>query len=1178
MNLSGSISAGYINPQFQWQQSSDNGVTWADISGATPLNTSVSSAPAGTKYRLLAAEQGNIGIGYCRIASNPVALTVYAIPKLTLPTTSAVPLEYCAGTSIDLTDFSSVPASTFSWQLNNTAIGLNQNSVSGQVPVFTAANAGNSPITGTFTVIGSANGCTSQPQTFSVIIHPKPGVSLGTDQILCVGNSATLNASASGGTPGYTYSWDNGLNNNASQTVSPSSTTTYNVTVTDTKGCRATDDIKVTVNQLPTFTALTKTDALCYGQSNGSITVTASGTGPFQYRLDNNAYQNGNTFAVAAGTYTVTIKDANGCTASKTINLNQPNPMTADVTVKNVSCFDGTDGAITVNVNGGKSPYSYSWSDGTTGGNSIVGRPAGTYTVTVKDANGCTTTAKAVVIEPIQISITGNVAHVTCNGAADGKIDITAQSITSIKSYEWKNSKGTIIATSEDVSNLSADTYTVTVTDADGCKLSTNYTVTQPTAISVSATPTNTTCFGGNDGKITASASGGTGTLQYALCSGSNCTGFGANQTSNLFSNLTVGTYRIRATDANGCSTITANISVSQAAQLVASPSNTSPVCAGMNITLSASNAGVGVSYEWTGPNDGIVANTQQFTINNAQVLNAGTYTLRVYTAAGCQNTATTLVKVNSLPNVNAGTDQTVCEGIIVTLNASTSGGSSPYSYTWNNSLGSGALKTTTPSGTTDYIVSVIDANGCIDSDTVRVNVITKPQTFNLTAPNDVTICAGINGIPLTLSGSQTGILYELIKNNLNIGQGKMGTGSALALGNYFGGTYQVKATTNTLPACAVMMTGSVAVNELPPITAELQSLDDTVCIGESMQYTVVTSGGSGTGYTYTWQDGQTGNPRSFTTTEYLLVEVTISDSRGCTLKRAADLRSVKPITIDITTNPNPICAGQQVAINATATGGTGNLKYEWENASTNPSRTVSPNTTTTYNVKVTDLKEGCSTQKSVTVTVNPQPTPFNLTGGGAYCTGSNGVPVGLSGSETGFIYQLKRNGQKVGSTIAGTGAALNFGNQSGVGTYTVGVSSSTVPVCTATMTGNVVVSIKTKPEISATASPSTVCVGKSVNLSATPAIPSALYTWSGPNGFTSSEQKPIISSATTSNNGTYTVIVSLDGCSDTSTMALQVNPTPIASITGPTNLCKDNTITLNGNSGNGTSPYTHNW
>ncbi len=698
VNLNGSISAGYINAQFQWQQSSDNGVTWANISGATALNTSVSSAPAGTKYRLLAAEQGNIGIGYCRIASNPVALTVYAIPKLTLPTTSAVPLEYCAGTSVDLTDFSSVPSSTFTWQLNNTAIGLNQNSDNGQVPIFTATNPGNSPITGTFTVTGSANGCTSQSQTFSVIINPKPNVGLGADQTICVGNTASLNAVANGGTPSYIYSWDNSLNNNASQSVSPSSTTNYNVIVTDTKGCKATDDIKVTVNQPPTFTNLTKTDAICYGQSNGSITVTAGGTGPFQYRLDNNAYQSSNTFAVAAGTYTVTIKDANGCTASKTINLNQPNPMTADVTVKNVSCFDGTDGAITVNVNGGKSPYSYSWSDGTTGGNSIVGRPAGTYTVIVTDGNGCTTTAQAVIIEPIQISITGNVTHVTCNGLSNGKIDITAQSITSIKSYEWKNSTGTIIATTEDVSNLSADTYTVTVTDADGCKLSTSYTVTQPTAISVSATPTNTTCFAGNDGKVTVSASGGSGALQYALCSGNNCTNFGANQTSNLFSNLTVGTYRIRAIDANGCSTITANISVSQAAQLVASPSNTSPVCAGTSVTLSAANAGVGVSYEWTGPNGGIVANMQQFTINNAQAVNAGTYTLRVYTADGCQNTATTIVKINPLPDVNAGIDQTICEGTTVTLSASTSGGSTPYSYNWNNGLGNGFSKTTTPS------------------------------------------------------------------------------------------------------------------------------------------------------------------------------------------------------------------------------------------------------------------------------------------------------------------------------------------------------------------------------------------------------------------------------------------------------------------------------------------------
>ncbi len=895
VNLNGSISPGYINPQFQWQQSSDNGSTWSDIVGATSLNTSVASAPAGTKYRLLAAEQGNIGIGYCRIASSPVALTVYAFPKLTLPTTSTTPLEYCVGTSIDLTDFSSTPTSTFTWQLNNTAIGLNQTNGTGQVPVFTATNMGNSPITGTFTVSGSANGCTSQSQTFSVVIKPKPIVTLGADQAICVGNSVNLTAVASGGTPSYTYSWDNISNNNASQTVSPSATTIYNVTVTDAKGCKATDDLKVTVNQAPSFTSLTKTDAICYGQPNGTITVTGSGTAPLQYRLDNNAYQNSNVFnAVAAGTYTVTIKDANGCMASKTVIVNQPNPMSVDVVVKNVSCFNGTDGAITVNVSGGIFPYSYSWSDGTTDTNSILGRPAGTYTLTVKDEKGCTTTTQAVIEEPIQISITGNVVHVTCNGGIDGKIDITAKSITDIKSYEWKNSKGTVIATTEDVEKLTADTYTVTVTDADGCKLITNYTIKEPAAISVSTTVTNTTCFGGNDGKITISASGGTSTLQYALCSGSNCTSFGANQTANLFSNLTIGTYRIRVIDANGCSTITSDITVSQAPQLLAYPSNTSPVCIGSTITLLAASAGTGVNYEWTGPNGGIVANNQQFSINNAQVSNEGIYTLRVYDDSGCQNTATTVVEINAVPNVNAGSDQTVCEGTAVSLSASTSGGTASYTYTWNNGLGIGASKSVTPATTTDYIVSVVDANGCGDSDTIRITVIPKPQVFTLTAPNDLTICAGVDGIPLTLSGSQTGILYELIKDNSNIGQGQIGSGNALSLGNYFGGTYQVKATTNTNPACAVMMTGSVVVNELAPITAELQSLDNNICIGENMQYTVVASGGSGTGYTYTWQDGQTGNPRSFTTDEYLLVEVTITDGRGCSLKRAADLRATK--------------------------------------------------------------------------------------------------------------------------------------------------------------------------------------------------------------------------------------------------------------------------------------------
>lgn len=164
---------------------------------------------------------------------------------------------------------------------------------------------------------------------------------------------------------------------------------------------------------------------------------------------------------------------------------------------------------------------------------------------------------------------------------------------------------------------------------------------------------------------------------------------------------------------------------------------------------------------------------------------------------------------------------------------------------------------------------------------------------------------------------------------------------------------------------------------------------------------------------------------------------------------------------------------------------------------------------------------------------------------------------MGLSGSETGFNYQLKRDGQNIGSVVAGTGAALSFGNQATVGNYTVEVTSNTTPVCKATMSGNVSVSLKTKPEISAAATPSKVCVGKPVALSVTPTIVNATYTWSGPNGFTSSVQNPAIASATASNNGTYSVIVVADGCADTATVALVVNPAPVASITAPQTFVK---------------------
>ena len=1167
--LSGSISSGYTNPQFQWQRSIDNGATWSDIAGATSLNTNVATSAAGTLFRLLAAEQGNIGVGYCRIASNPVPLTVLTTPRITVPANA----EYCAQTVIDLTDFTATPAATFNWSLDNSGIGLSSTAGTGQIPIFTAAN-NNSSVTGVFTVTATANGCTSAPQKFSVGVFSRPIANAGLDQTICVGQSATLKATATEGTPTYNFNWNNNLGAGETQTVKPTTTTAYIVTVVDSKGCQSTDDVRITVNSLPVISKITATDAKCNGQANGSLAVTASGATPLQYSLNGGSFSGNNTpSGLSSGTYTVSVKDANGCVASQSAVVNQPGAITVAVEVKNASCFSATDGAVTVNVSGGIAPYTYRWSDGTTNSANIVGRPAGIYVVTVTDANGCTQTGTAIVGEPTQIQLITTNTNVLCNGASTGKIDLTASSKVAIRSYAWSNG-----ATTEDLDNIVAGTYTVTVTDANGCKVSTTVIITQPSVISGNILAKNTTCNGGTDGSVTATGSGGTGSLQYAICSGASCTNFGANQSSGVFGSLAIGTYRVRISDANGCMFFTDNATVSQPAALVATPQNNTPICEGSTLTLSATNAGTGLSYEWTGPN-GYNATGQSVSRNKATADMAGTYLLTVRDGNGCFSAAKTEVTINTLPKVDAGKDQVVCVGSSVTLNALASGGAGGYNYAWDNALGAGATKTFTANAAAQYIVTATDKNNCQAIDTVKVSVIEKPNIFTLSTSANTTICAGSDGVPLRLSGSESGVIYELIKNEVNIGQAVVGTGAAIGLGNQFGGTYQIKATTNTNPACTADMTGSVVVNELTPINAEVTATAALVCIGETTTFTITTSGGTGKGYTYTWEDGKTGSPRTFTMTERTIFLVKIADSQGCSTVRQYEVNVVPAIDLKITASPETtICPGDPVSLKANATGASETFKYEWENATTDPSRTVSPNTSTTYIVKATDTVNGCVATKSTTVVVNPSLQIFSVTGGGTFCAGASGLPVGLSGSQTGILYQIKRDGNDVGSAVVGTGTALNFGNQTTPGIYTVEAKSNTMPVCKATMTGNATVATKPRPVVTGNVLPNPVCAGQSVNLSASATTPNAVFTWTGPNGFGAAQQNPTITSASSANAGTYVVVANLDNCRDTARVVLTVRPRPIATITGPYNLCLANTVTLNGNPSGGTGPYTHNW
>lgn len=303
------------------------------------------------------------------------------------------------------------------------------------------------------------------------------------------GSNGSLTVTASSGTANYAYAWSNG----ASTSNSPSNTNTvsgliagsYTVTVTDGSGCTASTSVMVTQPSaiVPTATVTSNYNGAqitCFGATNGSLMASATGgVGGYTYLWSNGTSIANNT-NLAAGSYTVTVTDANGCTATTSAALIQPaviNPsaaVTSNYNGAQISCYGGSDGQINTSASGGTGSYTYLWSNGAITAN-ITSISAGTYGVTVTDANGCTGTGSVTIMQPSAVLPTTSVTNVSCFGGSNGSIDLTVSGGSSGYSYMWSTG-----STSQDISSLSAGTYTVTVTDANGCSAITSAMVTQP--------------------------------------------------------------------------------------------------------------------------------------------------------------------------------------------------------------------------------------------------------------------------------------------------------------------------------------------------------------------------------------------------------------------------------------------------------------------------------------------------------------------------------------------------------------------------------------------------------------------------------------------------------------------------------------------------------------------------
>ncbi|NBO61374.1 MAG: hypothetical protein EBU82_10440, partial [Flavobacteriia bacterium] len=840
---------------------------------------------------------------------------------------------------------------TYAWTSTPPGYSSSSGSISGLAP-------------GTYVlVMTDGNGCTAT-ETYTITEPPVLNLQATvTSLINCFGQTGSITATVTGGTANYTLT---GIGPNQVLTAgSPShiytglTSGTYTLTVTDSRGCTDQQVVVLTQPNLLTLSA-SSPGILCNG-GTASVTLTPSGGTPSY------VYSGSSTSGLVPGTYSYTVTDAGGCTANTTITITQPSALVVTATLTTPIPCSGGQGVVTVSAVGGTPAYS-----GT--GNFTVS--AGTHTFTVTDAGGCTANTTITVTQPNPLVATASeVAPILCYGG-QGVIEVVA-------------SGGTPSYTGTGNFNVSAGTYTYTITDANNCTAQDVITITEPTPIVVTPVQTAPILCNGGTGQVTVSASGGT--LPYASGVGDFPVTAGPGQV-------------FMVVDDNGC-TGSAPLTITQPTLLTATAVINAPIqCNGGTTTITVSANGGTPNYSGTGT----------FTVS------AGAYSYTVTDANGCQVTVTGTVAQPSPLVVTAIPQQITCSGLSSngSISPAVSGGTPGYTFVWsgtdfsNNPISfvDNTLQNQFGLGPGSYTVQVTDLNGCV------LNSI----TWNITDPLSSPTIQNINTQPINCFGGNTGSIsfianggtpgYNVELDNVLLGN-IPNAGGIFNIPNLTAGIYTLEIIDNN--GCV----SSQAITLTQP-NAALSAVNDSVynvtCNGLSTGAIFTSVTGGTAPYSYFWSvvggvggpipPGQVAaqDPQGIPDGYY---QVTVTDVYGCTTSLIVQVTEPAQITIGWQ-DSGPLCDGNSLGfINLQISGGTQNANapiyntsWQWAplqnpgincSATNIPNNTFSPSSLTCgiYTVTVTDAN-GCTAQYTDSIIITPTPFQANFSSTNIQCFG----------------------------------------------------------------------------------------------------------------------------------------------------------------------------------------------